>query len=258
MTKEEFLEDKYIKCFIKWFIEKLTSGFSHSYNTKKPKKEYNFKSIYEAYEKYEWNGKNLDENNNELKQWSDLLTKSIENNNETECKNICRNILKWGGINKTKIITETPDLIGILKEAKIKLSKDEIHSHNYYNNILMSTGLSKIYSLYIPDFIIYDSRVGAAICHLVREFCIEKKLDFIPENLKFAYTSGKSKSNRNPNTNTFKFTYCSVSHKYQYIITNIKANWLLKEILNKSSLFKNLREIEAALFMIGYEIPTIS
>ncbi len=76
MTKEEFLEDKYIKCFIKWFIEKLTSGFSHSYNTKKPKKEYNFKSIYEAYEKYEWNGKNLDENNKELKQWSDLLTKS--------------------------------------------------------------------------------------------------------------------------------------------------------------------------------------
>ena len=42
---------------------------------------------------------------------------------------------------------------------------------------------------------------------------------------------------------------------------NLKANWLLKEVLSYPSAFKNipeqrqLRALEAALFMIGYEVP---
>ena len=39
----------------------------------------------------------------------------------------------------------------------------------------MNSGFTKIYSLYIDDFIIYDSRVGAALGFLVRCYCEEKE-----------------------------------------------------------------------------------
>ena len=46
-----------------------------------------------------------------------------------------------------------------------------------------------------------------------------------------------------------------------HIENNLKANWLLKAVLSYPSKFKNipkkqqLRALEAALFMIGYEVP---
>ena len=70
--------------------------------------------------------------------------------------------------------------------------KDEI--------IIMNSGFTKIYSLYINDFIIYDSRVGAALCYLVKLYCIEQKQGGVPSSLKFAYGDARNPEvNRNPN-----------------------------------------------------------
>ena len=63
--------------------------------------------------------------------------------------------------------------------------KDEI--------IIMNSGFTKIYSLYINDFIIYDSRVGAALCYLVKLYCIEQKQGGVPSLLKFAYGDARNR-----------------------------------------------------------------
>lgn len=51
-------------------------------------------------------------------------------------------------------------------------------------SLKMNSGFSKIYSLLVDDFIMYDSRVAAALCLLVRRFCEAKGLNEVPGSLK--------------------------------------------------------------------------
>ena len=53
--------------------------------------------------------------------------------------------------------------------------KDEI--------IIMNSGFTKILFFIYNDFIIYDSRVGAALCYLVKLYCIEQKQGGVPSSL---------------------------------------------------------------------------
>ena len=95
----------------------------------------------------------------------------------------------------------------------------------------MNSGFTKIYSLYINDFIIYDSRVGAALCYLVKLYCIEQKQGGVPSSLKFAYGDARNPEvNRNPNSDIYKFS--KLDRGKIHIECNLKANWLLKEVLN--------------------------
>lgn len=60
--------------------------------------------------------------------------------------------------------------------------------------------------------------------------------------------------NRNPNSDIYKFS--KLDRGKIHIECNLKANWLLKEVLNfPECQFKDMRSLEAALFMIGYAIP---
>lgn len=269
MNRTEFLQDDNVKCFIEWFARKTESEFIHEYETKKPKKKYSFISIYDAYRKYEWKGKTLEENNKSLFLWSKELKRSVENGDEKLCKDICFKILEWGGVlnNNESKIRNNLDIINTLKHARLKLSEDTIKDKDYYMDLFMGGGFSKIYSLYLDDFIIYDSRVSSALCYLVRKYCECENIMFIPEKLKFSYSFGRTKAHRSPNTDVYKFIGCngskneSVNKRFVYITSNIKASWLLKEVAGKSSKFnllpesERLRALEAALFMIGYEIP---
>ena len=59
---------------------------------------------------------------------------------------------------------------------------------------------------------------------------------------------------RNPNSDIYKFS--KLDRGKIHIECNLKANWLLKEVLNfPECQFKDMRSLEAALFMIGYAIP---
>lgn len=83
----------------------------------------------------------------------------------------------------------------------------------------------------------------------------------VPSVLKFAYAKGRNLNvNRNPSSGNYKFPLLRIDN---YIENNIKANWLLKKVLLYPSEFKRLplskqlRALDAALFMIGYEIPNL-
>jgi len=109
--------------------------------------------------------------------------------------------------------------------------------------------------------VIYDSRVGAALGLLIRNFLTDKNILEIPNELKFAYgkarpTKGDKSDKRNPSNENFKFPSLRNNDKF-HTLNNIRANWLLKDIADKSA-FKNesspIRALKAALFMIGYSV----
>lgn len=264
MNRESFVKDSSVNDFIQWLSTKLDAGFIHSYTDRRTKKVWDCISVYNAYEKYQWGGEDFLGNAKILDKLSFDLKNSIENKDTAMCSTACLGILKWGGAlrgNKEKI-EGNESLVQYLKDAKEKLTTGNIDSWDFYKEVYMNSGFTKIYSLYIDDFIIYDSRVGAALGFLVRCYCEEQKLDKVPELLRFAYGNGKGGTNRNPSIGNYTFPLLRNAGYYDnHIENNLKANWLLKAVLSYPSKFKNipkkqqLRALEAALFMIGYEVP---
>jgi hypothetical protein len=92
-------------------------------------------------------------------------------------------------------------------------------------------------------------------------------LNEVPIELSFAWGKGKesiyrssSENKRNPGNGKYSFPELMNNPK-RHTENNIRANWLLGEILyNTESRFKEIdktvqmRALEAALFMIGYEV----
>ena len=126
-----------------------------------------------------------------------------------------------------------------------------------------NAGLTKVYSLLLPNFIIYDSRVAAALSWLVAKsqgFSSE-----IPEALRFATMRAKtSKAEgkiRTADPKNFVYFAASGPKNFQnHLRWNIRANWILEtaiENVTKSShhsAVSNIRLFEAALFTMGDDL----
>lgn len=149
--------------------------------------------FYDACHKYKWGGLNWEENNALLESYAKRLKASIRNNDNEACQDACLDILKWGGVireNQERIKAQT-NLVNYLMKAEGVLTRDSLDIKDEI--IIMNSGFTKIYSLYINDFIIYDSRVGAALCYLVKLYCIEQKQGGVPSSLKFAYGDARNR-----------------------------------------------------------------
>lgn len=264
MKKVEFLKQKYITDFIIWIEPFLDSSFSHSYIFRKGNIQWKCESIYNAYENYTWSNKSksFDDSHRELFSIKNKLQNALNNKNNKIVKEACIEMLKWGGLEKNndKYIKNNSDIIDelIYIRNKIDLNTYDIDNQSIID-IKITSGFSKIYSILINGYIIYDSRVSVAICFLIRKFCEEKGLKNIPNELLFAFSKGQvEEGTRNPNNLNYVFPNLYSSN---YLENNIKASWLLNGILDKTKskfnkLDKNiqLRALEAAFFMIGYEI----
>jgi hypothetical protein len=121
--------------------------------------------------------------------------------------------------------------------------------------------------LLVKDFIIYDSRVGAALGWIVAKYCEEKQLPGVPAELAFPWApskeapNAKSPKNRNPGRGAFWFPRLVAGPQHAH--WNLKASWVLAEVLALAgadnfagpATVAPLRRLEAALFMIGYDLP---
>jgi hypothetical protein len=129
-----------------------------------------------------------------------------------------------------------------------------------------NSGMTKIYSLLVDDFIIYDSRVAAALGWAIVKFCREKDLQEVPECLRFPWAPAKETPNaqrpkwRNPSVGNLQFP--RLQYGVEYARWNQRASWLLSEVVSITNTsfaeFNNItlcsRALEAALFMIGYDL----
>lgn len=262
MKQKEYLKDQHVISFINWIQPKLSNSFTHSYTENRNNIYFEFTSIYDAYKKYSWKNKNYHETNIFLIQSQENLNNAIKKGDILALKNTCIEIFKWGGVSNKNIfkIESIPNLLQYFLKVKQNLNP-EIFDTAHYDEIIINSGFSKIYSVLISNYVIYDSRVGAALCLMVRKYLEENNIDIIPETLSLNFETGRLGALRNPNTARHNFKKISRHNHKSYILSNMKANWLFKGILdntksdfNKVSKSNQLRSLEAALFMIGYKV----
>ena len=280
MKKQEYLEDKIVADFIDWMIPRISGEieFLHKYINRKDKSIWNCNSIFNAYVNYKWrfncvlpeiekiSGSTYKESEQVLRLIEEGMKLSIQENNSKKLLMYSLAILEWGGVkrsNYNRLLEMKKDIIPYFQNSIDKLNPISTDSNDDFSGIIMNSGFTKLYSLLIDDFVIYDSRVGASLGLLTKHYLTEKGIYLVPELLNFAYGNARpTKSDsgklnrRNPSNKRYKFPTLNNSDK-KHIKNNIYANWLLKELSEKSK-FKHennpIRALESALFMIGYSV----
>lgn len=175
-------------------------------------------------------------------------------NSEKCFKQGARIVLEWGGVvNKNSKRIEKLSF----DEIKSEVNTAQLHWDGFCNNLLelgegkidfhINSGFSKIYSLLLKDFIIYDSRTAAALTAIISEV-----LDNAPENW-----SLKVPSPRVDVEKRILSKFGKVNTVGQYWSSNVIASILVQEVCKKINLKKenvSTRDLEAALFMLGADI----
>jgi len=299
-TREEYLAN--VASFSDWLSERafsfdssvvlhqwISSGDSRVL-PKESGRDWSCSSLFDAYEKYFWRSIDPDtrrrvsdfkSNESSLLCLSERLLSCINGECSESLALTCEKVLEWGGVaSKPKIasVLRGHALLAedrkrtYLKKSKLLLESqmrsgldglDSIEIDGEPLQVQIDSGTTKIFSLLVDGFIIYDSRVGAALGMLVSKWASEKGLSSIPTALRFPWSPGYA-VNRNPNKHGSDFP--RMPRGLARLQTNIVASWLVSDVLERSvskypnngfSLLERSRRpraIEAALFMIGYAV----
>lgn len=130
-----------------------------------------------------------------------------------------------------------------------------------------NAGTTKVHALALDDFIIYDSRVAAALSWLVVKWACATSRGNIPLQLRFGCMRPNTKDRkkrRTPDERLFPYFAPLAgnleSHR-KHAWWNLRANWILSAALGKAHQacakeceFQSLRDVEAALFVMGADL----
>lgn len=276
-NKKTFLQDSLVQQFIEWSLPKINhpDGFVHTYQlpARSGAEVWTCESIFNAYEKYGWKFKSIhpleltvvrgasyEESAEYLNLCKETLHAALAENNLIDLRCACHGILQWGGVVRRNLETiyMMENHFEYFKHVKRLLDSPDLSLSDNFEGIHMNSGFTKIYAMLVDDFMIYDSRVGAALGWLVRLFLEENKIHYVPVALRFAYGVARSTNlNRNPSSDVHKFPVLRNDPVF-HMKNNLRANWLCSELANRSRFNEEpngLRALESALFMIGYHIP---
>lgn len=287
MNKNTYLDIPEVSNFIKWFASDEAQNLTHSYYNRDTCQHCTFDSLVDSLSKYYWpfdsfydckgarhacEHGNLNESANALNLLQEHLRASV-NTNSVEYIASAKGLMSWGGTtnfnndwfdNKSnlKIVHQTIEILNKQDDDLQKLKSIE--------GLRFNAGLTKLYSLILKDFVIYDSRVAAALAWFVLKFKEQKKLSKIPLELRFACMPARGDQIRNPLPNA-KEGFTGVNNNpSKHAHWNIRANWILSktiEQMKNSNTFKDsnyfkleniqpIRALEAALFMWGYDLSS--
>lgn len=285
MKKLDYLEDKDVISFLDWLSTRLdvSGSINHQYTNRKTNKPWACDCLYDAYEKYKWpfsfndlhgakqKGNSFAANTVQLKYIRERLQSAYAALNESDLAEASRMVFEWGGVTNGNVpwAKEQAKLQKLAAEycaAKTCLTTATADDRLSGFTQRFNAGLTKVYSLLLNDFIIYDSRVGAALGWLVIEYCQSANLTNVPPLLAFPWakakegTSSVNPKNRNPSQGIYQIS--QMISGQPHAMWNVRASWLVSELALKPSKFNKvedpMRAIESALFMIGYDLPTNS
>ncbi len=295
LSKNDFLNAKHAKGFIE-FLEGFVSGkkFGHEYRVRRSKKTWICSSVYDAFESYSYpiakQFRDAAGSNHESFAANALVLKSLQSDlrtSKTAADLLAASIkvLEWGGVagtnnekslkagNRLWLQNKHPHGEGLAKnyeEAKdIFLAESPNLDAIGRNGTRSNAGFTKIYSLLFENFIIYDSRVAAALGLFIVRYCRENRLEAIPPELDFGWMPAKEAANtdspklRNAEAGALKFS--RASSERIHASANIRANWIFEMVLTgnkqpssegfaKLPEGERLRALESAFFMIGYDL----
>ncbi|MCW3490220.1 hypothetical protein [Dethiobacter alkaliphilus] len=277
MHKKDYLNSPTVLSFVKWLTPLLdTAGlFVHQYVDRSSGRRWQCNSIYDAFCKYQWafnfrdsnnliqSGTTFSENTQALERLQKQLRSALLNNDANSLYTVTCMIFQWGGVsarNTDWASKNCSELLSIYRQGMHMLNPDQADDKGPFPS-RFNSGMTKVYSLLLNDFIIYDSRVGAALGYLVVRYCRERGLGCVHHLLQFPWAAAKESNSvnpkmRNPSAGTLYIK--QISNPQDHARWNLRASWLLNETVKFSKKFGRerdpLRSLEAALFMIGYDL----
>jgi hypothetical protein len=204
---------------------------------------------------YKWSGLNFEQTFEKVFSLRADLKLALNSHDADQAFDICCEILSWGGVGvatKNKKALEenrsNGNLISTLKKARTFIQSYIIDTENF--NLRMNAGFSKIYALLGDEFIIYDSRVAAQLCWLIKQCFNDNPMIF-----NFGKCDYMAKVNRDPGK---EFPMLTGKPK-KYFESNIKAAWILQRLADRHNLLKLSTDkmifaYQTALFVEGKEL----
>ena len=118
--------------------------------------------------------------------------------------------------------------------------------------------MTKVYSLLDPSIVIYDSRVAAALGYAVALWANQRNRPTVPDELQFPWAPAKSgRQNRDPGLAIAVahrgYAFPKLHPGPNHACANVYASWLMLDVAIQIGITP--RQLEAALFMIGYDLP---
>ncbi|MDA1196063.1 MAG: hypothetical protein O2894_12905 [Planctomycetota bacterium] len=280
MKRDGYLAAPAVRRFLGWLEPRLCTPGSlpHSY-TRPRAAPWNCSCLFEAYERYEWGfkttppggrlmtGTTFAKNRDALQELRGSLQRAVDSADAELFLDAAEAVLRWGGAlphNGARLRALGAEALPLFVRACRQLDPASADTARLDAVQLMNAGFTKIYSLMLPGFPIYDGRVGAALGYLVRLHCQEAGLAEVPSELRFAWGTPKQapggwQKNRNPSAGPLRFPMLRADAR-QHARCNLMAAWLLTEAAGRACFGalppdQRLRALEAALFMVGYDLP---
>lgn len=240
MNKSQYLADKNVKEFVNWLsLELKNKSLLHHY-VMPGERRVTFTGLEDALEQYDWpfnfqepgtnvirNGNSFTQNDAALTDLKAGLDASLAlapvSGRDAQTRDWAISVMGWGGVRNGNVSWLDANVNGLANE--IDAACTLLESGNDDKSILRGTirrfnaGMTKVYSLLVDDFIIYDSRVAAALTWLVVRWCLDQKTKqtSVPDMLCFPCMRPKEGDNpairkvRNPNCAGFLFP-CECGH----------------------------------------------
>lgn len=287
MAKDEYLDQ--VSPFVEWMSRNLdTTTLRHRYRNRRDNTHWQCNSLYHAYQSYAWRypaipeieletGHTFASNAEALQALQGNLVDSLgPDGSDAKALEATIEVMRWGGVsagNVKWLNNNKVGLSGMLRDIREALNAGDTQDNRLRSESLrFNAGMTKVYSLICDDFIIYDSRVAAALGWAVVQFCNASGKATIPAALKFPWApahegpNAQAPKQRNPSQGELLFPLLRSGSMHAE--WNLKASWLLRAVLDHPNVAQSgftqnpipgdnaLRALEAALFMIGYDLPS--
>ncbi len=267
MKRDEYLADDHVSGFTKWASQLVTGelGLTHRWRSKGT--DFACTTLYDALRQYRWpddaNGLDYRVTERRLREFRlnfedmgiiDSRAKQVKFVNDAEA------IMRWGGTTRCKKLNDwrsmSPDqLQAIVEDVRARLNPRTADTDDLREFRYMGPGFSKVYSVLIDGFPMYDSRVACALNCLVGIYCQRQKVGRKPDLLRLRMPP-RSKPK------TVRYRWCDRPRMNSddgrtYACDNLKAAWLLAEMAREPGEFEQdgfepVDGLQHALFMVGY------
>lgn len=285
MQRQSYLRLSPVAGFVTWLATELDSPtlFQHRYTDRRTSLPWACSSLFNAFERYRWNhpgNARLAYNAGDCTVSNAIALAALRRDllagtgNDERCLQAAVEVMAWGGVtarNVDWLKANQRGLASMLHQVKAAIEAGDCQAPALRApGLRFNSGMTKVYSLICADFLIYDSRVAAALGWLVTKYCVAKGLDRVPDELCFPWAAAKEGATvqmgkrRNPSMGTLQFKRLRSGH--HHVQWNMRASWVLSAVLAhpaaSASRFNtrvaapttSLRALEAALFMIGYDL----
>jgi hypothetical protein len=277
MIRQDYLDDGDVRRFLAWMGQhlKADSRLGHGY-ARPGLAPLHFANLAAAFELYEWDfsfrridgsrcaGRNFAESAAVLGELQQQLRSAVATGADAAIRDAAIEVVRWGGVaprNEEWLRANESGLAACLARVGAALAQDD-DAVGLGTCLRFNAGMTKVYSLLLDHFVIYDSRVAGALAWFVAAWAGDRP---VPDTLRFPCMAAKEdpgaarRKLRNPRPGRGGFPLLGARPRV-HAKWNLRASWIIRAVLeaNPGTVFGTgtaaSRRLEAALFMWGYDL----